>query len=160
MDVCLTSSVDVALLGCGNVGTAFARLTTDRFEHQLPVRIAGALVRDATRARALDPSTRITSDAAALLDAQPSVIVELLGGLEPARTIVLEALRRGIPVVTANKTLIARCGAELREAARATETPLLYEAAVLAGVPFLGTFARRPHAASRPIAATTCSTTN
>jgi homoserine dehydrogenase len=51
-------------------------------------------------------------------------------------------------VVTANKTLIARCGAELREAARATETPLLYEAAVLAGVPFLGTFARRPHAAS------------
>ena len=148
MDVCLTASVDVALLGCGNVGTAFARLTARRFEHHLPVRITGALVRDLLRARALDPSTRVTGDAAALLDAQPSVIVELLGGLEPARTIVLEALRRGIPVVTANKTLLARCGAELREAARATETTLLYEAAVLAGVPFLGTFARRPHAAS------------
>ena len=72
----------------------------------------------------------------------------MLGGIEPARTLVIEALNAGIPVVTANKTLLAYCGAELFAAAAAAGVPLLYEASVLAGVPFLGTLGRRPLARS------------
>lgn len=138
---------DVALLGCGNVGGAVLRLLAERSTpHDL--RITHALVRDARRARPATPSAPLTEDARAIFSARPAVVVELLGGLEPARRFVLEALERRIPVVTANKSLLARCGAEIRTAAIHNGTPLLYEAAVIAGVPFLGTFARRPHAAS------------
>ena len=139
--------IDVALLGCGNVGTAFATLAGRSHKGAAPVKISTALVRDARRDRpALGDALRIarTGDVFA---GTPDVIVELLGGLEPARALVLEALQRHIPVVTANKSLLAAHGAELRAASTVTATPLLYEAAVIAGVPFLGTFARRPHAA-------------
>ncbi|HJR61776.1 MAG TPA: homoserine dehydrogenase [Vicinamibacterales bacterium] len=148
MTTCVAASVDIALLGCGNVGTAFARLAGEDLSAGGPLKIIGALVRDAARPREEPALPLLTTDPRALLAQRPDVLVELLGGLEPARSLVLEALERGIPVVTANKTLLAHHGAELRNAARLTGTPLLYEAAVLAGVPFLGTFARRPHAAA------------
>jgi homoserine dehydrogenase len=148
MTTCVASSVDVALLGCGNVGAAFARLTARSPEHPAAVRIVGALVRDLARSRPPTIAGCVTSDPRALFDHAPAVVVELLGGVEPARTVLLEALARRIPVVTANKTLLSRCGRELREASAASGTPLLYEAAVLAGVPFLGTFARRPYTAT------------
>lgn len=146
MTTCVASSVDIALLGCGTVGTAFARLAAHPSAHP-PVHIATALVRDAARHRPLASSTRVTNESRRVFEDPASVLVELLGGVEPARTLLLDALDRRIAVVTANKSLLARCGAELRAAATATSTPLLYEAAVIAGVPFLGTFARRPHAA-------------
>ncbi|MEO6213781.1 MAG: homoserine dehydrogenase [Vicinamibacterales bacterium] len=138
----------VALLGCGTVGSAFAALaqlaSPDR-----NVQITHALVRDGARARpTLRPDVVRIGDGRAVFAARPDVVVELLGGLEPARSLVIDALHRRIPVVTANKSLLARHGAELRALAARTGTPLLYEAAVIAGVPFLGTFARRPHAAS------------
>lgn len=140
--------IDVGLLGCGNVGAAFAWLTEQPHPSAPAVRITGALVRDARRER---PSLRGDALRTELADpifaTIPDVVVELLGGTEPARTLVLEALHRRIPVVTANKSLLAAHGRELRDASAATCTPLLYEAAVVAGVPFLGTFARRPHAA-------------
>ena len=140
-------TAQVALLGCGTVGRAFATLsrTTPAATH--PLHITAALVRDTTRPRVgnLPP---LTENARLLLESEPDILVELLGGTEPARSLVLEALHKRIPVVTANKTLLAHHGAELREAARRTNTPLLYEAAVIAGVPFLGTFGRRPRAAS------------
>jgi homoserine dehydrogenase len=141
--VCL----NVALLGCGTVGSAFAALAGAR--HESPqVRITHALVRDRHRPRpTLDPSAERVLKGEAVFDCAPDVLVELLGGTEPARTLILEALQRRIPVVTANKTVLAAHGAELREAAAHTGTPLLYEAAVIAGVPFLGTFARRSYAA-------------
>jgi homoserine dehydrogenase len=148
MSTCYAASVEVALLGCGNVGSAFARLAMHNPTPHQGVRIAGALVRDPTRPRPLTPLPRVTTDGRALLASHPDVVVELLGGTEPARALLLEALERRIPVVTANKTLLARHGRELRAAASSARTPLLFEAAVLAGVPFLGTFARRPHAAS------------
>lgn len=140
--------IEVGLLGCGNVGAAFAALTQQPHRSALPVQVATALVRDARRDR---PSLRgealRTQLADEVFSGSPDVIVELLGGTEPARTLVLEALHRHIPVVTANKSLLAAHGRELRETAANTLTPLLYEAAVIAGVPFLGTFARRPYAA-------------
>ncbi|HXG55756.1 MAG TPA: homoserine dehydrogenase [Vicinamibacterales bacterium] len=139
--------LNIALLGCGTVGSAFAGLA-QRESPERAVRITHALMRDLERARpTLHADVARIDDGQAIFAAPPDVVVELLGGLEPARSLVLEALHRGIPVVTANKSLLAAHGAELREAAARSATPLLYEAAVLAGVPFLGTFARRPHAA-------------
>jgi homoserine dehydrogenase len=140
-----SATIQVGLLGCGNVGSAFAALARAGSEPTL--RITHALVRDCLRPRpTLHPSAERVASGAAILATSPDVVVELLGGIEPARTLILEALLRAIPVVTANKSLLAAHGAELRDAAARTSTPLLYEAAVIAGVPFLGTFARRPHA--------------
>ena len=141
-----SSTIHVGLLGCGNVGSAFAALT--RGAAHTTLRVTHALVRDCLRPRpALDPGALRVASGAAIFEPPPDVVVELLGGIEPARSLVLESLYRGIPVVTANKSLLAAHGAELREVATRTSTPLLYEAAVIAGVPFLGNFARRPHAA-------------
>jgi homoserine dehydrogenase len=139
--------INIALLGCGNVGSAFAALAADGARR--PLRITHALVRDCMRPRqTLDPEAHRIGDGREIFQSRPDVVVELLGGLEPARGLVTEALVRGIPVVTANKSLLAAHGTELREIAARTATPLLYEAAVIAGVPFLGTFARRPYASA------------
>ncbi|MBA3641777.1 MAG: homoserine dehydrogenase [Acidobacteriota bacterium] len=137
----------VALLGCGTVGRAFATLSRTAPAATQALHITAALVRDTSRPRPLDLPP-LTDEARLILQSEPDVLVELLGGTEPARSLVLEALQKRIPVVTANKTLLAHHGAELREAAHRTNTPLLYEAAVIAGVPFLGTFNRRPRAAN------------
>jgi len=136
----------IALLGLGQVGTALARLVATAPEIGRAVRISSALVRNV--ARVASPDAPLTADARTLFDSRPDVVVEVLGGLEPARTLVLEALARGIPVVTANKTLMAAHGDELLEAASHAGVPLRYEASVIAGVPFLGTFDRRPLASA------------
>jgi len=137
----------IALLGLGQVGAAVATLALDppaALTRRL--RIIGALVRRPARVRgpALNARVRLTTDAVTLLESRPDALVELLGGVEPARSLILAALDRGIPVVTANKSLLARHGDELLDAAARTGTPLRYEASVIAGVPFLGTFGRRP----------------
>lgn len=137
------AAVRIALLGVGHVGGAVAALVrtgplADRFT------ITSGLVRDVTRERPTAAHVPLTSDLLAALDDEPDVVIEALGGLEPARTLVLSAIQRGIPVVTANKSLLAAHGAELLDAAERYSVPLRYEAAVLAGVPFLGTFNRRP----------------
>ena len=142
--------IRIALLGLGHVGGAIAELTAGAAEPGLPAfQIASALVRDPAKPRGIDTSAlRLTTDPRAALAAKPDVLVEVLGGIEPARTIVIDALHAGIPVVTANKTLLAHCGTELFAVAASTGVPLLYEASVLAGVPFLGTLGRRPLARS------------
>ena len=137
------STIRVALLGVGQVGGAVAALVRDpgignRFT------ISSGLVRDVGRERPQAAQLRLTSNARDALRDNPHVVIEALGGLEPARTLVADALDRGIPVVTANKSLLAAHGRELLERSATTGVPLRYEAAVLAGVPFLGTFARRP----------------
>lgn len=139
--------LSIALLGLGQVGSAVAALALDppaALTRRL--RIIGALVRCSARLREPGVGRRVTmtTDAVTLLESHPDVLVEVLGGVEPARSLILAALDRGIPVVTANKSLLARHGDELFEAAARTGTPLRYEASVIAGVPFLGTFARRP----------------
>ena len=146
MSTCVAApSLDVVLLGCGTVGGAFARLAGSERSSPVPLNILGALVRNRSRARTL-PASRLFAEARPLLASNPGVVVELLGGTEPARSLILDALGRRIPVVTANKSVLARHGSELRAAAARSGTALLYEAAVMAGVPFLGTFARRNHA--------------
>ena len=140
--------IRIGLLGLGQVGSAVARLAAARpCSTRAALEITTALVRDPLRPRAMSGIT-VTADPEALFATRPSIVVEALGGLEPARTLALEAIARGIPVVTANKSLLAHHGNELAEAAALAGVPLRFEASVLAGVPFLGTFARRPYASA------------
>ena len=141
--------VRVGLLGLGNVGQAVVR-TNERWrarlaERGLDVQICSALVRNPARARRCTvQDALVTSDPAQFLAQPYDVVIEVLGGIEPAGTLVRRLLTAGIPVITANKSLLAAQGAALRRLARRSQTPLVVEASVLAGVPFLGSLARRP----------------
>lgn len=153
---CTPATCRIGLLGLGNVGAALARLTRDAAPHLAargfaPV-VSTALVRTPvpTRPAAAFVST-ITADPDAFFAEPIDVVVEALGGVEPAHALVRRALDRGIPVVTANKSLMAAHGDDLSRLARRRATALRYEASCIAGVPFLGNFDRRPlasHASS------------
>jgi homoserine dehydrogenase len=149
---CIPATCRIGLLGLGNVGSAFARHTREAASHLAargfsPV-VSTALVRNAPHPRAAaDFVTAITNDPDTFFAEPVDVIVEALGGVEPAYSLVRRALDRGIPVVTANKSLVAACGEELAQLARRRATALRYEASCIAGVPFLSTFERRPLAA-------------
>ena len=135
-------SFKVALLGAGTVGSQVARILTDDAD-ELASRIGarpeliGIAVRDtsAPRETAVDPSL-YTTDAEALIDAA-DVVIELTGGIEPARTRILRALAGGAAVVTGNKALLAKHGTELQHAANASGVQLSYEAAVAGAIPIL-----------------------
>jgi homoserine dehydrogenase len=145
----------VGLLGLGTVGSAFARLCAERESAALlasrelaPLFIASALVRTPSRPRDASPLVAlVTGDADDVFAEPPDVIVEALGGVEPAYTLVRRALELGIPVVTANKSLVAARGDALTRLAHRRGTTIRCEASCIAGVPFLGTFERRPLAA-------------
>jgi homoserine dehydrogenase len=138
--------IRIGLLGLGQVGSAVASLVQSR-SAAASFEIAAALVRD-PRSRPRPAGVPITLHPADVFAAGPDVVVEVLGDLEPARTLLLAAIERGIAVVTANKSLLARHGDELIDAAADAGVPLHYEASVVAGVPFLGPLARRPLLAS------------
>jgi homoserine dehydrogenase len=136
--------VRVGLLGCGNVGSALVRLIADRAgavaaRTGLELVIARVAVRDLTRKRDIDlPADVFTDDAASLVaDPDIDVVVELMGGIDPARSLLLAALAAGKPVVTANKELLANAGAELYEGASRAGVDLLFEAAVGGGIPII-----------------------
>jgi homoserine dehydrogenase len=156
---CVPATCRIGLLGLGTIGAAFARLTRDAGPHLstrgiMPV-ASIALVRSASRPRdAADDVAAGVTDSADVFFTEPlDVVVEVLGGVEPAYTLVRRALDRGIPVVTANKSLIAAHGEELVTLARRRGTSVRFEAGCISGVPFLGTFERRP-LASRASAVT------
>ena len=134
--------VKIAVLGCGTVGTEVVRLLTEEAQDLASrvgaaVQIAGIYVRDASKDRGpYVPDELLTEDAEALVD-RSDVVVELMGGEEPARTLILRALERGSAVVTANKALLASHGPELYEAADAAGADLYYEAAVAGAIPLV-----------------------
>ncbi len=134
--------VRVALLGCGVVGTEVARnLTTHGAELTqrvgAPLELAGIAVRRLGRARDLDVDPALfTTDAAALVK-DADVVVEVIGGIEPARSLLLEAMAAGASVVTANKALLAEDGPTLYEAAARHGVDLYFEAAVAGAIPLL-----------------------
>ena len=138
------SVVRVGLLGCGNVGAALVELLAERASSirataGLDLQVAGIAVRSTTKDRglAIDP-TLLTTDAAALVaDPEVDLVVELIGGIEPARTLILDALAAGKPVVTGNKELLANHGAELYAAAAAAGVDLLFEAAAAGAIPII-----------------------
>ena len=134
----------VGLLGCGNVGAGLVTLLADQADAVerrtgLRLEVARVAVRNLGKARAVAlPAEAFTHDAADVVaDPDIDVVVEVIGGIEPARTLVLDALKAGKPVVTANKELVSNVGAELFGAADAAGVDLLFEAAVAGGIPLV-----------------------
>jgi homoserine dehydrogenase len=136
--------VRVGLLGCGNVGAAVVHLigsqaTEIAARTGLHLEVARVAVRSTTKERGVElPPEVFTHDAAAVVD-DPAidVVIEVIGGIEPARELITAALKAGKPVVTANKELLANVGAELFAVAEAAGVDLLFEAAVGGGIPFI-----------------------
>ena len=134
--------VTVALLGGGTVGTSVVELLTEHAEDfreriGAPVRLTAVAVRDAGKARPGIPSELITDDAVAVASSGVDIVVELMGGIEPARECILAAMAAGSSVVTANKALLAEDGARLFEAAEQHEVDLSFEASVAGAIPLL-----------------------
>ncbi len=137
--------VRIAVLGCGNVGSALVGILQDRSEalavqSGARLEMAGIAVNDLTLDRASHiPVDLLTADAAGLVsDPSVDVVVELIGGLVPTGALVRKALESGKPVVTANKALLASPeGVELRALAKRQGVDLLYEAAVAGAIPLV-----------------------
>jgi len=136
--------VRIGLLGCGNVGGALVELIDSDVEgiawrSGVRLEITRIAVRNLSKPRpSVLASSRLTHDVHAVAtDPDVDVVVELIGGIEPARTLVMSALKAGKPVVTANKELLANCGAELYATAEASGRELLFEAAVGGGIPLV-----------------------
>ena len=133
------------VLGCGNVGAPLVELiAAQRADHRRPHRPpprgrpASRSATSPSRGRSPLPADRLTDDAGSIVD-DPDIdlVVELIGGVEPARDLILTALKAGKPVVTGNKELLAKHGAELFEAAERAGVDLLFEAAVAGGIPII-----------------------
>jgi homoserine dehydrogenase len=136
--------VRVALLGCGNVGSALAELLVTRQDDivaRTGIRfdLVGIAVADPNRPRSasIPPELFVTDGAALAVRADVDVVVELIGGIHPARELIETALRAGKPVVTANKAVVAASGAELSDVAASHGVDLLYEAAVAGAIPVI-----------------------
>lgn len=134
----------VALVGMGNVGTGVAKLLLDHGDRT--ARHAGrtlwleeVVVRDLKKKRDADLPKGILSNDLKRITQNPEikVVAKLIGGLEPARTIMLELLRSGKDVVTANKALLAEHGAELFDTARELGRSIAFEASVAGGIPII-----------------------
>ena len=133
----------MALLGCGVVGSEVARLIIEqasdlRARVGRPLELVGIAVRRDDRNRpGIDPGL-FTTDAEALVSREDvDLVIEVIGGIEPARSLILAALRHGASVVTANKALLAEDGATLFEAAEQAGADLYFEAAVAGAIPII-----------------------
>lgn len=132
--------LQIGVLGAGTVGSQVIRILSEQAEDFAAragarMRVSSILVRDlgAERDEAIDRDLLTTDPNEAILG--KDIVVELIGGIEPARTLVLSALDKGISVVTGNKALLAAHGPELYSAAAASGADLYYEAAVAGAVP-------------------------
>lgn len=133
--------VKIALFGPGTVGAQVVRLLTDQAADLAqrvgaPLELVGVFVRDASKPREGIPAALLTDNSSELI-AKADVVIELMGGIEPARSIILEAIASGASVVTANKALLAAHGPELYEAADAAGVDLYFEAAVAGAIPLI-----------------------
>ncbi|MEU9127109.1 homoserine dehydrogenase [Kitasatospora sp. NPDC048540] len=138
-----TRPLKVALLGCGVVGSEVARImttTADDLAARIgaPVELVGIAVRRTGRARPGVPEHLLTTDAEALVTrGDIDVVIEVVGGIEPSKHLILAAIGKGASVVSANKALLAQDGAELHEAAARAGVDLYYEAAVAGAIPLI-----------------------
>ena len=134
--------IRIALIGAGTVGSKVASLMLEQSEDLearsgAPLVLVGVGVKDASKASPGIPKELITADVPGLLAKDIDIVVEVMGGIEPARTHILDAMSRGISVVTANKELLARDGATLAAAAEKNNVDLYYEASVAGAIPLL-----------------------
>jgi homoserine dehydrogenase len=135
-------AIGIGLLGLGTVGAGVAAiLSSPEGRHPLVADLAlrRVAVRDPGRARAvnLDPTLLVTDPTLVVDDPAVDIVVEVMGGLEPARSLILRAIAAGKSVVTANKAVIARYGEEIAAAAAARGVYVLIEAAVGGGIPII-----------------------
>jgi len=138
-----TEPLRIALLGCGVVGSAVARLLTENAADLAArvgrrLEIVGVAVRRSDKDRSetgVDPSL-FTTDAHDLVT-RADVVIEVIGGIEPARTLILSAMKHGASVVTANKALLAEDGPRLYQAAQECDVDVYYEASVAGAIPLL-----------------------
>lgn len=138
----MSTRIGIGLLGLGTVGAGVASiLQTPEGRHPLiaDLDLVRVAVRDQNRPRpiALDASLLTTSPEAVIDDPGVDVVVEVMGGIEPARTLIMRAISAGKSVVTANKSVIARHGEEIAAAAAASGVYVLIEAAVGGGIPII-----------------------
>jgi len=133
----------VALLGCGTVGSEVVRLLHEQAADLTarigaPLELAGVAVRRIDKARAHVTPDLLTTDAMSLVTREDvDIVVEVIGGIEPARSLLLAAMKSGKSVVTANKALLAEDGETIFGAAREYGADLYYEAAVAGAIPLL-----------------------
>jgi homoserine dehydrogenase len=138
----VSDALRVALLGCGVVGSQVVRLLDEQADDLAarigaPLELAGVAVRRPAKHPDV-PAELLTTDAEALVTRDDiDVVVEVVGGIEPVRTLLTTALRHGKSVVSANKALLAESGAMLHEAAARAGVDLYYEAAVAGAIPLL-----------------------
>src|SRR5262249_31880229 len=140
----LKKSINVGLIGLGTVGSGAFRILRDNAElirHRVgvPIDVVKVAVRDIRRDRGLDiPRSLLTDNASHIVD-DPSIdiIVELIGGYEPAKELLLAAIARGKHVVTANKALLAAHGSEIQAAADRAGVAIGFEGSVGGGIPVI-----------------------
>jgi homoserine dehydrogenase len=139
-----TTSFKIGVLGCGNVGAALVELVRSQratvlARTGLDLEVTRVAVRNMSAPREVELDEGVlTRDALAVVtDPEVDIVVESIGGIEPARELILAALEHGKPVITANKELLANVGAELYAAADAAGRDLLFEAAVAGGIPVM-----------------------
>ncbi|MDQ2797963.1 MAG: homoserine dehydrogenase, partial [Actinomycetota bacterium] len=138
----MTRPLKVALLGCGVVGSQVVRLLREQSDDLAqrigaPLELAGIAVRRPSRHPDV-PAELLTTDPEALVKRDDvDLVVEVVGGIEPARSLLLAALESGKSVVSANKALLADDGAALHDAAAKAGVDLYYEAAVAGAIPLL-----------------------
>ena len=144
MDADPARTIRIGLLGCGTVGGALAELIDQQApaiqaRTGLRLQITRVAVRDVTRDRGVALGDHVlTSDARSVVtDPEIDLVVEVIGGVEPARELISVALEAGKPVVTGNKALLANHGAELFATADRCGVDLLFEAAVAGGIPLI-----------------------
>jgi homoserine dehydrogenase len=136
----------VGLLGLGTVGSGVARVLlskADALERRIGRRVVirHVLVRDPSKPRSVKLEAPLVTDAETVID-DPSVdvVIEVIGGEEPARSLILQAIERGKHVVTANKEVMAKHGPAILSAAAAKGVTVAYEASVGGGIPLIGPF--------------------
>ena len=135
--------VRLGVLGHGVVGSAFVSLVTQQADDILArsgvrLEVTKVCVRDTNKKHVLPKGATLVSDPQELVKSSDvDLVVELMGGIDPASELIFAALKNHKPVVTANKALLARHGAELFSAADLSGTDLLFEAAVCGGIPLI-----------------------
>ena len=135
--------VRLGVLGHGVVGSAFVTLVNQQSDDILArsgvrLEVAQVCIRDSKKKHSLPKGAVLVSDPYAVVQSSDiDLVVELMGGIDPASELIFAALKANKPVITANKALLARHGAELFKAADAASTDLLFEAAVCGGIPLI-----------------------
>jgi homoserine dehydrogenase len=140
----MTHCLRLGVLGFGNVGSAFVELVTARAKEieartGIDLEVVRVAVRNLSRNRDIEIDADLLTNDAMTVVSDPGVdlVVEVIGGIEPARELITTALAAGKPVITANKELLANVGVELFEVAEQAGVDLLFEAAVAGGIPIV-----------------------